>query len=56
MLDGLDVDFGVVRVAVAQVLQVPGEAADRGLWENPNPETMAAMQQVYLDVEGELEE
>jgi cobaltochelatase CobN len=32
------------------------EAAERGLWEEPDPETMAAMQQVYLDVEGDLED
>jgi len=32
------------------------EAAERGLWEQPDPETMAALQQVYLDVEGELED
>jgi len=32
------------------------EAAERGLWEEPDPETLAALQQVYLDVEGELED
>ncbi|MGZ4443186.1 MAG: cobaltochelatase subunit CobN [Nocardioidaceae bacterium] len=32
------------------------EAADRGLWEQPFPDTMAALQQVYLDVEGSLED
>ena len=32
------------------------EAADRGLWAEPDAEVMAAMQQVYLDVEGELED
>lgn len=32
------------------------EAADRGLWESPDPDVMAALQQVYLEVEGELEE
>ena len=32
------------------------EAADRGLWAEPDAETLAAMQQVYLDVEGELED
>ena len=32
------------------------EAAERGLWESPDPEVMAAMQQVYLDVEGDLED
>ncbi|UDY25040.1 cobaltochelatase subunit CobN [Nocardioides sp. Kera G14] len=32
------------------------EAADRGLWAEPDAETLAAMQQVYLDVEGDLED
>jgi cobaltochelatase CobN len=32
------------------------EAAERGLWEEPDAEVMAALQQVYLDVEGELED
>jgi cobaltochelatase CobN len=32
------------------------EAAERGLWESPDPDVMAAMQQVYLEVEGDLED
>ena len=32
------------------------EAADRGLWADPDADTLAAMQQVYLDVEGDLED
>src|SRR5699024_1034465 len=32
------------------------EAADRGLWEEPDPEVVQQMQQVYLDIEGDLEE
>ena len=32
------------------------EAADRGLWEEPDPEVVQQMQQVYLDVEGDLED
>jgi cobaltochelatase CobN len=32
------------------------EAADRGLWENPDPETLAALAQAYLEVEGDLED
>jgi cobaltochelatase CobN len=32
------------------------EAVDRGLWEDPDAEVVAALQQVYLDVEGELED
>ena len=31
------------------------EAAERGLWAEPDPETLAAMQRVYLEVEGDLE-
>ncbi|MCI4675840.1 cobaltochelatase subunit CobN [Candidatus Mycolicibacterium alkanivorans] len=32
------------------------EAADRGLWADPSPETLAALRQAYLDVEGDLED
>ena len=32
------------------------EAAERGLWAEPDPDTLAQMQQVYLDVEGDLED
>jgi cobaltochelatase CobN len=32
------------------------EAAQRGLWAEPDPETLAAMQAVYLEVEGDLED
>ena len=32
------------------------EAAERGLWAEPDPEVMAALQAVYLEVEGELED
>ncbi|NYG54529.1 cobaltochelatase subunit CobN [Nocardioides perillae] len=32
------------------------EAADRGLWAEPDPATVAAMQQVYLELEGDLED
>ena len=31
------------------------EAADRGLWADPDPQTLAALQQAYLEVEGDLE-
>ncbi|BCJ55105.1 cobaltochelatase CobN [Actinoplanes sp. NBRC 14428] len=31
------------------------EAADRKLWETPDPATLAALQQVYLETEGDLE-
>ena len=32
------------------------EAAERGLWAEPEPDTMQALAQVYLDVEGDLED
>jgi len=32
------------------------EAAERGLWAEPDPEVIAAMQEVYLEVEGDLED
>ncbi|MDN4161479.1 cobaltochelatase subunit CobN [Nocardioides abyssi] len=32
------------------------EAADRGLWADPDAETLASMQKVYLEVEGDLED
>ncbi|WP_300677644.1 cobaltochelatase subunit CobN [Nocardioides sp.] len=32
------------------------EASERGLWAEPDPEVIAAMQQVYLEVEGDLED
>ena len=32
------------------------EAVDRGLWAEPDPELLAELQQVYLDVEGDLED
>ena len=31
------------------------EAADRGLWEHPDPETLAGLRQAYLETEGDLE-
>ncbi|MCY1140017.1 cobaltochelatase subunit CobN [Actinoplanes sp. Pm04-4] len=32
------------------------EAAERKLWESPSPETLSALQQLYLDTEGDLED
>src|SRR5690606_16319922 len=32
------------------------EAAERGLWAEPDPETLASLQKVYLEVEGDLED
>ena len=31
------------------------EAADRKLWAQPQPDTLAALQQIYLETEGDLE-
>jgi cobaltochelatase CobN len=42
--------------ALRGIVERLGEAADRGLWEDPDPEIVAAMQQVYLDIEGDLED
>jgi len=32
------------------------EAADRGLWADPSPQTLAALRQAYLEVEGDIED
>jgi cobaltochelatase CobN len=32
------------------------EAADRKLWETPDPQTLAALRQAYLETEGDLED
>ena len=32
------------------------EASERGLWASPDPDTLAALKQVYLEVEGDLED
>ncbi|MFC7493979.1 MULTISPECIES: cobaltochelatase subunit CobN [unclassified Nocardioides] len=42
--------------ALRGVVERLHEAADRGLWESPDPETLAAMQAVYLELEGDLED
>jgi len=42
--------------ALSGIIERLTEAAERGLWEEPDPETMAALQQLYLDVEGDLED
>ncbi|HEX3513081.1 MAG TPA: hypothetical protein VHT26_03635 [Trebonia sp.] len=30
--------------------------ADRKLWDTPDPETLAALRQVYMETEGDLED
>ncbi|HLL64042.1 MAG TPA: cobaltochelatase subunit CobN [Propionibacteriaceae bacterium] len=42
--------------ALRGIIEKLNEAADRGLWAEPDPELMAEMQQIYLDVEGDLED
>ncbi|HET7736781.1 MAG TPA: cobaltochelatase subunit CobN [Nocardioidaceae bacterium] len=42
--------------ALSSIIERLTEAAERGLWAEPDPETTAALQQLYLDVEGELED
>jgi cobaltochelatase CobN len=42
--------------ALRGIIEKLNEAADRGLWAEPDAELMAQMQQVYLDVEGDLED
>lgn len=42
--------------ALRGIVEKLTEAADRGLWEEPDPEVVRAMQQVYLDIEGDLED
>lgn len=42
--------------ALRGIVEKLGEAVDRGLWENPDPELIDQMQRVYLDVEGDLED
>jgi cobaltochelatase CobN len=42
--------------ALRGIIEKLSEAADRGLWEEPDPELITQLQQVYLDVEGDLED
>ncbi len=42
--------------ALRGIIEKLSEAADRGLWAEPDPELMGQLQQVYLDVEGDLED
>ncbi len=41
--------------ALRNIIEKLAEAADRGLWADPDAEVMEAMRAVYLDVEGQLE-
>ncbi|HEX2175764.1 MAG TPA: cobaltochelatase subunit CobN, partial [Nocardioidaceae bacterium] len=42
--------------ALHGIIERLSEAADRGLWAEPDEKTLAAMQRLYLDVEGDLED
>lgn len=42
--------------ALRGIVEKLHEAVERGLWAEPDPDVLAAMQQVYLDVEGDLED
>jgi cobaltochelatase CobN len=42
--------------ALRSIVERLHEAADRGLWESPDPEVLAALQAAYLEVEGDLED
>jgi cobaltochelatase CobN len=42
--------------ALRGIVEKLHEAADRGLWAEPDPGVLAAMRQVYLDLEGDLED
>ncbi|GAA1538396.1 cobaltochelatase subunit CobN [Nocardioides humi] len=42
--------------ALRSIVERLHEAKDRGLWESPDPEVLAALQAAYLEVEGDLEE
>jgi cobaltochelatase CobN len=41
--------------ALRGIIERLTEAADRGLWAEPDPDTLARMRDVYLDLEGDLE-
>ena len=42
--------------ALRGIVEKLTEAADRGLWAEPDPDLLAQLAQVYLDVEGDLED
>ena len=42
--------------ALRGIIERLNEAADRDLWAEPDPDVLTRMQQVYLDVEGDLED
>ena len=42
--------------ALRGIIEKLSEAVDRRLWQEPDPELITQLQQVYLDVEGDLED
>jgi len=42
--------------ALRGIVERLDEAVERGLWAEPDPDVVAAMQQVYLEIEGDLED
>jgi cobaltochelatase CobN len=42
--------------ALRGIVEKLHEAADRSLWAEPDADVLAQMQQVYLDLEGDLED
>jgi cobaltochelatase CobN len=42
--------------ALRGIIEKLSEAVDRGLWEEPDPELINQLHQIYLDVEGDLED
>ena len=42
--------------ALRGIVEKLSEAVDRGLWQEPDPELITQLKQIYLDVEGELED
>jgi cobaltochelatase CobN len=42
--------------ALRSIIERLSEAADRGLWANPDPQTRAALNDIYVQLEGDLEE
>jgi cobaltochelatase CobN len=42
--------------ALCGIIEKLSEAVDRGLWEEPDPELITQLREIYLDIEGDLED
>ena len=42
--------------ALRGIIERLQEAVDRGLWKEPDPETLRRLRRLYLELEGELED